>query len=520
MSKKQPIWHPDLFGKQWDVFNSRKRILLVCGSRKSGKTWSVLHRIVRHLWETPGARIAFFAKSKSLAKDGGTWQDLLEITMPEWRAAGIGFDYTSKDSSGHLGPKTDSMTRAPYFTTTNIHGGESEVRLFSIEHDQEVASKVKGKRFSMIFFSELSMFKDKRILTITLPSLRMPHLLPEKGKPDVWHQWVADTNPDEELGDRSWFYKVWYVERLQKTHKFKNFQKSLGLLELFMEDNPYVTEDEIEELAATCDGDPALVDSYVKGIHGEGGRRRHKFFADIFNRNFHVIGGGNGEGDQIDVMETSSTLLTGWDLGLKNHAAVILDQWHKMMPNPRHSRDSNAPESIKRPCFSALDEQVYIDEEIDYDEFTHLFLEKMDGLEKRWKRIFNWEHWSDDSSTNVYRPNIGSFDYTQILAASQGRIRLLGVEKGPNSIMARVRILRMLLVQRRLFISARCVKIIDMVKRLRKGDKDSEYVMRDEHKHVFDALTYPLYPVIFEELMLQSRPTSSEMSQDLEYASV
>lgn len=499
------IWLPKLFGKQWDVFNSRKRILLVCGSRKASKTWACTHRICRHLWETPGARIGFFSKSVKLAKDGGVWQDLLEIALPEWTESGIGFELTTFDSSGVPGPKQDAQTRTAYFRVRNMHGGESECKLFSIEHDQEVASKVKGKRFSMIFFSELSMFKDKRILTITLPSLRMPHLTPPEGQPDIWHQWMADTNPDEELGDKSWFYKVWYKDRVDPDFKYKNFQSNLGLIEMFLPDNPFVTKEEIEELEASCDGDDCLFDSYVRGVHGEGASKRDRFFVGYFDKNVHVVGDTEEEGDQIDVHDTSDLLMTGSDLGLTCHAAAIIEPWYR----PIGDRIL--------PCFSALDELELVDEKISLDEFTHLLMEKMAALQDRWKKKFKWKHWTDDQALTTWRPSSSSYDYMEINAASKlygpqlnlPEIILEGVEKPWGSIAARVRIIRMLLRQHRFWVSARCVRIIAMLENLRKGDSEREYVLRDQHKHMFDALTYPIFMTIVDELSELTKPRTS-----------
>ncbi|NQU81275.1 MAG: hypothetical protein HQ543_07125, partial [Bacteroidetes bacterium] len=104
---------------------------------------------------------------------------------------------------------------------------------------------MKNKEFSMIWFIELSMFKDRRILSVTLPSLRLKHLRPKHGEPDTNHQWIADTNPDEELGNKSWFYDEWYVRRLKDFTKSDNkkerdrgeqinsYYRNFGLIEMF-----------------------------------------------------------------------------------------------------------------------------------------------------------------------------------------------------------------------------------------------------------------------------------------------
>lgn len=297
-----------LFGKQLDVFNSTARILLVSGSRKSGKTYAVLERVIRHMWETPGARVGIFAKSKGLAKEFGSWQDLIEKHVPGWIEAGIEspdgkyrFEFTTFDSEGVPGVKQDGQTRTAFFRIRNMYGGESEARLFSIEHDQEVESKVKNKVFSMVYFIELSAFQDKRILTVTLQQLRMDHLRPRDGKPDNNHMWLADTNPDVELGNRSWIYKTFYQDRNKpnKNDKEQMFFGSMDVLELFHYENPHITQQEVVELEISCEDDPALYDSYVKGIWGDGAQQRGKLLAPYFIRNFHIV--GDDESPQIDV---------------------------------------------------------------------------------------------------------------------------------------------------------------------------------------------------------------------------
>lgn len=513
---EQEVWSPKLFGKQWDVFNSYKRIQLVCGSRRSAKTWACVHKICRHLFETPGARVGFFAKSVKVAKDGGVWQDLLDIAIPEWLAAGIGFEFTTFDQNGIAGPKQDAQTRTAYFRIRNMYGGESECKLFSIEHDHEVASKVKGKRFSMIFFSELSMFKDKKIMTVTLPSLRMAHLTPKEGEPDIYHQWLADTNPDEELGDRSWFYEVWYKDRLDPNFKWKNFQSNLGLIEMFLHENPFTTPEQIEELEASCHGDECLYDSYVRGVHGEGSAKRDRFFTGIFDPAVHVIGNDQDDTNQIDVHEDTKLLMTGWDLGGRNHAAVILEPWFRDVVDVKGT--------TVRACFSVLDELLVLGEQITLDDFTTEFMKRMKAIEDRWERNppFRWEHWSDDSATTVWRPTTGSYDYMEVQAASNGAITLQGVVKPWHSVASRVRIVKMLLRQKRLWISSRCVATIDMIRNLRRGDTEKEYVLNDKHKHIFDALTYPIFMRVCDELIDNSVPrsTSAGVEENLDYIGV
>lgn len=503
------VWVPDLFGKQWDVFNSRKVALLVSGSRLSGKSHAVCHRIVRHLWETRRARVAFFAKSVKLAKDGGLWQELLEKVIPEWIENCDGFDFTTIDSTGTPGPKQDAQTRTAYFRIRNYYGEESEMKLFSIDNDNEIEAKVKSKNFSLIFFSELSMFKDPTLFPITIPSLRMGHLKPW----EHWHQWIADTNPDVELGSRSWFYQLFYEKSLGQNAGAKidpadmeQVLKNMGVIELFMDDNPHLQPMQVAMLKASCSSNQALYDSYVLGIHGDGGLKLGKLFAPFFSMDRHVIGNkSDAEGDQCDVHDSTHTLYTGWDFGTTHHASVILEKWYRMI------------DGVPKVCYSVLDEVAYDGEVISLEEFTVDVVNKMGRLDDLYKKKFEWVHWSDDSAMNVYRPNSNSYDYLDVHAHSKGKIMLQGVIKKKGSIDARVRILKMLLQENRIFVSARCKRTIEMIEKARRGAPEKftqggenfetptkEPILNNQHKHIFDAITYPIFMESVEELLFTS----------------
>jgi len=148
-------WYPDLFPKQLEVVNSQARTLLVEGPRLSGKTTATLHRIVRHLWETPDARVAMFSRTIKNSKEGGTWSLLHDVVLKEWIEAKIGLHYTTRSAEKRPGFKLDSLSRTLYFRISNVHGGESTCMLFSLDHDPDIEDKAKEMEFSMVYFSEL-----------------------------------------------------------------------------------------------------------------------------------------------------------------------------------------------------------------------------------------------------------------------------------------------------------------------------------------------------------------------------
>lgn len=472
-------WAPNLFGRQWQVFNSQKRVTLVTGSRYSGKSISVMHTIVRWAVQTPGSRTAIFAKSLSLAKDGGVWQDLIDIVLPSWFEGPHGIHFTTKDKNKVPGPTQDGQTRVPLFRISDMCGGESEFKLFSINNDDEVASKVKGKRFSTIYFAELSMFKDRKILGMTLPQLRMEHLQPRPGEPDPYHHWIADTNPDEDLGTDSWIYKIWYQERHDANHPYPEFRDQLNVIEMPVEENPYITPYQIQELEAMCAGDDMLMDAYRRGIWPtRGGRKYH--FRGIYLPSKHVVG-NHEEGDQIEVHETSTTLFSGWDTGTVNHAVVLLDKCMFFCGDK------------ERAYWSVLDEYVCLQEQTELSEVVDSVMNKMRVIELRHGHRFGWVHWSDNSALTMWNPTHGSFDSTEITACSGGTIHLQGVVKSKGSVGTRIRLLRRLLKEGRIFISARCVRVQEMLDKIKQSPKENQEIQpHDKLKHVFDALTYPI----------------------------
>lgn len=495
-------WYPKLFApKQVEVFNTRARALLVHGPRLSGKTIAVLHRVVRHLWETPRARVAMFARTIKSSKDGGSWALLHDVVLREWFEANIGMRYTSSKGKGEFGYKVDGSTRTLFFRVSNCHGGESELLLFSLDYDNDVEAKLKEMQFSMIYFSELDKFGDRRVLTVALPSLRMNHLRFED------QMWIADTNPSEE-GPESWIYKVFLKERLMTYEEFADYQKrqelpvldaedfkafygQLDEIQILPADNPYVDARQLQEVRVACGSDAGLHARHVEGKWVWGGGDASRHFRAIFRRNVHVL----GDASSMDEREwqlalpspTCFELVTGWDLGDVNHAAAILDS--TLISNRLH--------------FTILDELVSIGHEVSNEAFTFEMMELVNKLEQVAGRSLRLDRaWSDRSSIERYSASSDTFPHLQVYAASGNRIFLQGAPKGKESVRLRVRIVKELLSHGRLKVSAHCLQAISMFENLRKGKSSLDYVIGDE-RHIFDALSYALMMELKEEYELR-----------------
>ena len=106
-----------------------------------------------------------------------------------------------------------------------------------------------------------------------------------------------------------------------------------------------------------------------------------------------------------------------------------------------------------------------------------------------------------DSSAFKYNATADTYPALQVQSASNGRIALIGVPKPKGSVRIRVKLVKQLLAEGRLKISAHCESVIRMLRDLKKGKGIINYVVPDQNKHIFDALTYPLIMECAEELL-------------------
>lgn len=462
-------WSPPISKKQFLIVNDKHRILLVSGPRKTGKTIGLAHKAIRHGWDVPNAHVAIFVMYTKTGVNGGVWTDLTKIALPSWLESGmvgdtgLPIEITTISPDGLPGDKTDPKTRSVYFRMRNRHGGEAEFRLYSLDNENEIDQVLKGTRRSMIWFSELSNFKNPEVMKKSILQLRMVG----DGMGFKDHVWVADTNPADE-GTESWIYKKFYVERTQKDHPYPVQQASMGLIEVFLDDNPYLAPGEADEIRFLYHDDPI---GYAQNVNGQwvASSQKRNVFADVLAPEVHFIDG------PIEVDGDARELKAGWDIGSVNHAAVIVEQ--KIFEG--------------RPYYMVIDELVLIDEEISTEEFTLKFMEKMDALDKYYARKFLYTHWSDDTAVNQYRASIKGYDAMQVNNASGGRIELQPAEKPGGSVEESIKIIRRLLIDERLFVGSNCPMVQSALRKVRRGK--TKPIEDTEDKHAIDALRYVIY---------------------------
>lgn len=211
-------WKSKLFPKQFEVFNERGRYVLATGARVSGKTTACLHSVVRHAWETDGARIAIFAPTIVCGNRTELWRQLTEEVIPEWNE-GIGtsgFWYTTT-------PRVDGATRMSYLRLRNAIGTESEIQLHTVNYGSaDLRERLLGHSYSMVFVSNLDWFDTaEEIFSATALCLCHPKLRFSD------HRWLGDANvPDKPT--KHWAYDLW----------FRNPKQDFALIEFRRGDNP------------------------------------------------------------------------------------------------------------------------------------------------------------------------------------------------------------------------------------------------------------------------------------------
>lgn len=480
MTDSEGRWSPDLAPKQARLFNCYKKFVLCSGPVRSTKTIGCLHRLLRHAWETPQARISIFAKTIKSAFAGGVWSDLVEIVLPQWLRANMGMRIT-------YGPKVEGSTRLHSLGLSNMHGGESEIQLRSLDYDFDIEASVKSGRFSMFYFSELSNFKNRIVFDATTERLRMPHLR------DDQHMWLADTNPDDD-GDECWIYKLFYVERTAENHPYADVQAKFELIEFTLDDNIWMTKAERNEIFSRYAHDPDRRDRYC---YGKWTRSTEKgLFSEVFLADTHVLGNvGTYDEDDWEIIlpsETCSKIITGWDMGSsKAHSAHILERI--------------GPEGDPSSIFHVLDEIVSVGVMITIEDFTVMVDDRLQFWAKYvndhcHKHQIEYRHWSDTTAFNTFRAALGGYDHMIVALVSDGRIMLQASPKGRGSIFKRVDLLRRLLFQNRIYVSARCKETIKMLGSLKPGRSKMEPVEISDLTHVFDSLTYALAAELINEL--------------------
>lgn len=501
-------WIPDLYPKQFEVLQAcmpgPQNMVLINGPRWSGKTVSLFNAIPNIAWNTDRGNICMLTITQSAGVDSGPWQHLTEVYLPQWIHEGnFGLEWVKE-------PYVQSVTKKPACRVTNKYGNSTLISLESLKNEDEVEQRFKGKAYSCIWVNELSKFKKRKTFDTLKQCLRMPHLREEE------HLFVADTNPDLDLGQESPWYKLWYEFRTASQEDLERIypdipsehllplQRKLKLIEFTIDDNLSLSDQKKAELMADFSHDPDLLKAYYYGLWVTASA--DALFFKVFRPLVHVVGEASSpvNDDPEILVPTPGTidLYTGWDPGAAvNSAAVIGAKRYRT----EIKRDEKGKEVEHRvPIIDFIDELVIVDTPHDLADFVFQFMEKMLWWEEflgRTGKII-WHHWSDRSVLDMKSAESAKFFHQIIFEASGGTINLMAADRGPGSVGQRVDLYRKLLFDERLFYSReKCPHLINAVKSLKRGKNEIAVIAKGQKfKHPWDASSYLVASEMYSEL--------------------
>lgn len=473
------------------------KFILASGPRYSTKTVGCLHCIADHAWRTDRGNVALVSVSQSAGLDSGVWEDLVNVVIPQWIGTGMGMQWVRK-------PFIANVTKKPTCEVSNRHGNRTRIQLDSLKYEHEVEARFKNKRYSMMFVTELSNFRNRKTFSIWGECLRMLHLKENQ------HLFLADTNPADE-GEDSWIYKVFflmpsltyleYVELCRKDglpilqeRAFEVMKATTKLLEFQIEDNVFATQDRIDELVARYSDDQDLYDRYILGMWRRA--TTDAIFSGVFRPAIHVIGEAPSPSntDPVIMVPQDSTyqLITGMDPGeAVNSAWALIEKVIRTLPNGKQIS-----------LFKILDELALIGEPHSLDDFSESVVARLHWWQEQCGRNFEYTHWSDRSVFDMKEPRELKYYHQIIYEASGGEILLRAADRGAGTIRKRVALFRKLLFENRVFFNnARCPMGIEMCRAMRRGPTETQVIAKgSKFKHIFDAITYAIASESYEEM--------------------
>lgn len=479
-------WELDISPKQRELMrlcrekNGLRKYILAAGARWSSKSIGALHAVVDHAWNTKNAAVSLLCTTITAGADQGIWTLLTEVIIPMWIEGDFGLEWAEKGT-----PRQHGVTKKFYCIIKNKWGGNSRMQLDSLKDERDVEASFKNRYLTMIYWSEVSIFKQVKTYQTLIQALR------GLGTPQDEFVLLCDTNPSEE-GTDSWIYKEWYEFRLADpltlSEDERPRQAYLKLLEFLPDDNPYLTEDFKRQKRAEFAADPDLFARYWLGQWKKSSV--DALFIGQFKRAIHVIE-TNDEGMCVPQDDCEEACI-GWDIGRANHGVEFAEKCYGKVEGTNSTETS---------VFKFFDEVVIIGGETSVWDLTVLVVERMLIWEAYLGRKVNWSHHSDRSSLDQREPISNRFPADEVYAASEGTIVLVGVENTRNSVGPSIRLWRKMLFQRRLLFSGElCPKLVEVQTSLRRGKLPDTIHDQSPHKHPFDAGRYIIMRECWDEL--------------------
>lgn len=479
-------WYPELNRPtQAEIFEDPTPFILAYGEKGSGKSIGMEHKLVRHLYENWDALALIVTPSIRTGKFG-VIHDLESLILPAW-TDGIGLDW--------IPSKLDPNTKDRILKVGNRFGGWSTAIQIAIPYEEAIPARIKGIHPSMAFVDELTDCEGVGYFNLISAQLNRRRNITGP------QQYVATCNPK---GPSNWVYKKFFedpvnLETGEVDRKFKVYHVPFRENAHRPEMRSY-----IETLESAVKSDPIERARLIEGKWVER-PTGDSLFASHFNIAKHLIG-NKALGTGICPVP-GLPCAVGYDIGQVYNAAVFLQRI------PFNGR----------MVWIVFDEVVHLKEKILYKNMAEEIVEKILMWNDHLKTKLPWEHITDDSAVNQWRPNAsGSYDKwdfeKEFNAASiihgLPQMKMRGVQKGAGSVETRVRLTQGYLINDELYVSANCPFVIDMLM-LIDAKKDEELIPRKTvagHIHVFDALSYPMLHWNFKGPSITTGPIASSFT--------
>lgn len=473
-------WTPSLGPTQQKIFDCDAKWILVSGERGTGKTYGIIHKILRHCWEERNALALIVVGVRSQATQGGAWDKLLLEVAPEWKA-GMGLEVTEER-------RDEQQYR--YVFVRNRHGGWSKITLVSLPWPTQVRDRIKGFEPSLVFVDELVTLGGPAYFNAIAQQIgRRPGI-------EGPQQYIAATNPD---GPRHWVYKHFIEGPYKETHDESgevlspegDWDSRYQYFPLGIEENRHnLPSGYYQQIIEATKNDPI---EYRRMVLGEWVDRPDgdALFSGTFHAEEHLIKGKKGK--HLCPLPRFPVVM-GYDLGQVCNAITFAQ--------PVLTQSSGL-------VWLVFDELVLTNKKIPYELLVRSLMRKMKMWEGMVRSHLRWYHVSDDSAFNQFRPgsNGGSYDHLQIQLYSkryyeeyglEEPIRMVPSPKFQGSKDARVAITTQLLREGRLKVSEKCEKHTAMFLNLKseqnkEGAYDPGAAMRPRrsvHLHPFDSMSY------------------------------
>jgi hypothetical protein len=512
---KLPPWkamdpkHPELGGqapKQMELMRlcryktGHRKAIGVFGTRLSGKTTAALGCIADHMWRTKNAAVLILVGTMGGGSTSGVWNLLTETVLPSWFEHDICNDEKNQPMRMKWAPKGEpraTIAKKLVCATTNMHGGISKLELDSLNHEEDVELNYKSRYYTMVYWSEAGEFTQDSSFTTLFLDLRGAGYAPDD------FVMLVDANPPDS-GEDHFLFKRFFVDRVASDLDIEQqaIANCLHVTNWTMEDNPFLTEDEKNATKGLYRSDPDRYDRYIRGMWKRA--LKDALFADCFIKAIHVYGDPRDETPMLLLpSENCYELITSHDAGGMNPVSYIVEE---IVFNQTYEDRSGKQRTRQVSFFQYLDELAYIGKRISVADFTRLKMEKLDFWEKEIGAPVTWWHYSDMSALDFTESIADRTVADEMFAESEGRIKLIGVEKGAGSVGLRIRLWRKLLTENRVVISGlKCPMLVEMSQSIRRGPADGTVAKGDRFKHPFDAGTYCLVKRCYAEIQAMIR---------------